>query len=99
MARQEWKDTGRAQQRLTALNLFSNDLYNEQRIIKDGVSQPKYSPAPVLPPAMRRHYARFGVWAHICGTDLVRDRDGTVYVLEIIYGFLGVSYMLENRQI
>ena len=43
---------------------------------------------------------RFGVWAHICGTDLVRDRDGTVYVLEDNLRVpSGVSYMLENRQI
>ena len=43
---------------------------------------------------------RFGVWAHICGTDLVRDRDGTVYVLEDNLRVpSGVSYMLENRQV
>jgi len=41
---------------------------------------------------------RFGVWAHICGTDLVRDKDGTVYVLEDNLRVpSGVSYMLENR--
>jgi uncharacterized circularly permuted ATP-grasp superfamily protein len=43
---------------------------------------------------------RFGVWAHICGTDLVRDRDGTVYVLEDNLRVpSGVSYMLENRML
>src|SRR6185295_552935 len=41
---------------------------------------------------------RYGVWAHICGTDLVRDGDGTVYVLEDNLRVpSGVSYMLENR--
>jgi uncharacterized circularly permuted ATP-grasp superfamily protein len=41
---------------------------------------------------------RHGVWAHICGSDLVRDKDGTVYVLEDNLRVpSGVSYMLENR--
>jgi len=40
------------------------------------------------------------VWAHVCGTDLVRDKDGTVYVLEDNLRVpSGVSYMLENRQL
>ena len=41
-----------------------------------------------------------GVWAHICGTDLVRDRDGTMYVLEDNLRVpSGVSYVLENRAV
>jgi uncharacterized circularly permuted ATP-grasp superfamily protein len=41
-----------------------------------------------------------GMWAHICGSDLVRDADGTVYVLEDNLRVpSGVSYMLENRQV
>lgn len=88
-------------QRLTALNLFINDLYNEQRIVKDGIF-----PAEVLEGSRnfraqcRGMVPRFGVWANICGTDLVRDHDGTVYVLEDNLRVpSGVSYMLENRQI
>ena len=43
---------------------------------------------------------RFGSWAHISGSDLVRDRDGTVYVLEDNLRVpSGVSYMLENRTV
>ena len=43
---------------------------------------------------------KFGVWAHICGTDLIRDTDGTLYVLEDNLRVpSGVSYMLENRNI
>ncbi|MDD2915874.1 MAG: circularly permuted type 2 ATP-grasp protein [Gallionella sp.] len=102
MARSEWeKIQAGLKQRLSALNLFINDLYNEQRIIKDGVF-----PAEVLEgsgnfrPQCVGITPRFGVWAHICGTDLVRDRDGTVYVLEDNLRVpSGVSYMLENRQI
>jgi uncharacterized circularly permuted ATP-grasp superfamily protein len=41
---------------------------------------------------------RYGVWAHIGGSDLVRDHDGTVYVLEDNLRVpSGVSYLLENR--
>jgi uncharacterized circularly permuted ATP-grasp superfamily protein len=102
MGRKEWESIQAGlKQRLRALNLFINDLYNEQRIIKDGVF-----PAEVLQdsanfrPQCVGITPRFGVWAHICGTDLVRDKDGTVYVLEDNLRVpSGVSYMLENRQI
>ena len=102
MSRFEWDPIQKGlKQRLTALNLFINDLYNEQHIIKDGVF-----PREVLEGSVnfRRQCVgvspRFGVWAHVCGTDLVRDRDGTVYVLEDNLRVpSGVSYMLENRQI
>ena len=102
MARTEWaRIQDGLKQRLTALNLFINDLYNEQHIVKDGVF-----PLEVLAgsgnfrPQCVGVTPRFGVWAHISGTDLVRDRDGTVYVLEDNLRVpSGVSYMLENRQI
>lgn len=102
MARKEWDHIQAGlKQRLRALNLFINDLYNEQCIIKDGVF-----PAEVLAgsgnfrPQCLGITPRFGVWAHVCGTDLVRDKDGTVYVLEDNLRVpSGVSYMLENRQI
>lgn len=88
-------------QRVKALNLFINDLYNEQNIIKDGVF-----PASLLEksknylPECKGFTPPFGVWAHICGSDLVRDNDGTVYVLEDNLRVpSGVSYMLENRQV
>jgi uncharacterized circularly permuted ATP-grasp superfamily protein len=88
-------------QRLQALNLCIQDLYHEQRIVKD-----KVLPAEVLADSRNFRSAcvgampRHGVWAHICGTDLVRDGDGTVYVLEDNLRVpSGVSYMLENRQL
>ena len=102
MARSEWSriEAGLIQ-RLTALNQFINDLYNDQRIVKD-----KVFPIDVLSgsknfrPQCKGFTPRFGVWAHICGTDLVRDKDGTVYVLEDNLRVpSGVSYMLENRQV
>ena len=102
MDKREWEyiEAG-LKQRLTALNLFINDLYNEQKVVKDGVF-----PIEVLAGSKnfreqcRGITPRFGVWAHVCGTDLVRDRDGTVYVLEDNLRVpSGVSYMLENRQL
>ena len=102
MARDEWRriESG-LKQRLIALNRFINDLYNEQRIVNDGVF-----PREVLAgsrnfrPQCVGQTPQFGVWAHICGTDLVRDRDGTVYVLEDNLRVpSGVSYMLENRML
>jgi uncharacterized circularly permuted ATP-grasp superfamily protein len=102
LARTEWERVQAGlKQRLTALNLFINDLYNEQSIVRDGVF-----PLEVLAGSgnFREQCVgvkpRFGVWAHICGTDLVRDRDGILYVLEDNLRVpSGVSYMLENRQI
>ena len=96
----EW---GRVQeglaQRVQALNLFIDDIYHEQRIIKDGVF-----PAEVLAKSVNFRPQcvgvdpPLGVWAHICGSDLVRDADGTIYVLEDNLRVpSGVSYMLENR--
>ncbi len=88
-------------QRLRALNLFINDVYNDQKIIKDRVL-----PRDLL--ASSKNYRaicrgvqpKFNVWAHICGSDLVRDADGTMYVLEDNLRIpSGVSYMLENRNI
>lgn len=88
-------------QRVKALNLFINDLYHGQKIIKDGVF-----PAEVL--AESKNFRpqcvgitpEAGIWAHICGSDLVRDADGTVYVLEDNLRVpSGVSYMLENREV
>jgi uncharacterized circularly permuted ATP-grasp superfamily protein len=88
-------------QRLLALNAFIDDLYNERRIVRDGVF-----PAELLEgsmnyrPECRGLHPAFGVWAHVSGTDLVRDADGTMYVLEDNLRVpSGVSYLLENRLI
>ena len=102
MSRTEWtRIQNGLKQRLTALNLFIDDLYNEQHIVKDGVFPLEIlSGSGNFRPQCVGVSPRFGVWAHICGTDLVRDSDGTVYVLEDNLRVpSGVSYMLENRQI
>ena len=86
-------------QRVQALNLFIDDLYHGQKILADGVF-----PAEVLAksanfrPQCVGIHPPFGVWAHVCGSDLVRDADGVLYVLEDNLRVpSGVSYMLENR--
>jgi uncharacterized circularly permuted ATP-grasp superfamily protein len=88
-------------QRLRALNAFVDDVYHDQRIVRDGVvpgdvvmSSPNFRPecVGVDPPE--------GIWAHICGSDLVRGEDGTFYVLEDNLRVpSGVSYLLENRMV
>ncbi|MDB5971909.1 MAG: circularly permuted type 2 ATP-grasp protein [Hydrocarboniphaga sp.] len=96
----EWvKTEAGLKQRAYALNLFIQDLYNDQKIIKDGVF-----PADLLNESVnfRKQCVGVkpanGVWAHICGSDLVRDKDGTMYVLEDNLRVpSGVSYMVENR--
>jgi uncharacterized circularly permuted ATP-grasp superfamily protein len=97
---QEWARIERGLvQRLKALNHFIDDLYHDRRIIADGVV-----PEDIIATSANFLEAcvganpPYGVWANICGTDLVRDKDGTVYVLEDNLRVpSGVSYMLENR--
>ena len=86
-------------QRITALNLFLHDLYHEQKILKD-----KVVPAAQILTAkhFRREFMNFSVphdiYVHVCGTDLIRDRQGNYLVLEDnLRCPSGVSYMIENR--
>ncbi len=97
---QEWSGISAGLvQRLTALNMFIDDLYGQAKVVADGVL-----PADVLAASANFRPQCVGVrpvgrvWAHVCGSDLVRDSDGTVYVLEDNLRVpSGVSYMLENR--
>lgn len=100
IARDEWTRTEAGlKQRVTALNRFIADIYGERRIIRD-----KVFPEELLADSVNFRSQCVGmrlrgdVWAHICGSDLVRDADGTIYVLEDNLRVpSGVSYMLENR--
>ncbi len=88
-------------QRLGALNLFIDDVYHDRRSIDAGVipsslvtGSPGFRPecVGIDPPG--------GIWAHICGSDLIRHEDGTIYVLEDNLRVpSGVSYLLENRMV
>ena len=89
------------EQRCKALNLFIHDVYNEQKIFADGVLPPEvvFESSNYKPQCLGAR-PRFGVWAHICGSDLIRNRDGQFYVLEDNLRVpSGVSYMVENREI
>jgi uncharacterized circularly permuted ATP-grasp superfamily protein len=98
----EWARIERGlKQRITALNLFIDDVYHDQKILHDRV----------IPEELIRSARTFraacvglkpprGIWCHVTGTDLVRDRDGQIYVLEDnLRCPSGVSYVLENRRI
>jgi uncharacterized circularly permuted ATP-grasp superfamily protein len=86
-------------QRMKALNMFLKDLYSEQRILKEKVvpaedvlSAKHYRPEMVGVPVPK------DIYIHICGSDMVRDREGTYFVLEDNGRCpSGVSYLLENR--
>lgn len=98
----EWRRLEQGlKQRIRALNCFLNDIYTDQRILQDGVvprhaveSSPGYlTPCIGLKPPK-------GIWCHITGADLIRDRDGNWYVLEDNLRFpSGMSYALENRRV
>ena len=86
-------------QRVEALNRFVDDVYNDRNILRDGVVPADLveSSAGYRPECVGLRPPR-GIWCHITGTDLVRDSDGTIYVLEDnLRCPSGVSYVLENR--
>ena len=96
----EWDHIERGlKQRLTALNLFLHDIYHDQKILNDRVV-----PRDLVLGAVnfRREFIGanppHGIYVHVCGTDLIRDADGTLHVLEDnLRTPSGVSYVLENR--
>lgn len=95
-----WLEKG-LKQRIYALNCFIHDVYNDQKIIKDNVV-PRHvveSAPGFLKPCMGLNPPK-NIWCHITGTDLVRDKDGTWYVLEDNMRCpSGISYVLENRRV
>ena len=98
----EWEHINNGlEERIQALNMFLQDIYGEQKILKDKVvpkdlilSSPDYlKPCEGLRPPK-------DIWCHITGSDIVRNDDGQFYVLEDnLRCPSGVSYMLENREI
>ena len=95
----DWIERGLTQ-RVRALNHFIGDMYHQQRAVRDGVV-----PAELI--ASARSFRQpcvgleppAGIWCHVTGTDLVRDRDGQIYVLEDnLRCPSGVSYVLQNRR-
>jgi uncharacterized circularly permuted ATP-grasp superfamily protein len=102
ISRTEWQtiETG-LKQRIRALNLFLDDIYGPQKILKDGVVPKELI---LTAKTYRKQCEGFrppkGVWTHVTGTDLVRHKDGQIYVLEDnLRCPSGVSYVLENREL
>jgi uncharacterized circularly permuted ATP-grasp superfamily protein len=98
---QEWASLSEGLvQRVQAINAFLEDIYGERRILAEGLIPPElifrndqFRPevAGIRPP--------HGIWAHICGIDLVRTGPDQFFVLEDNARTpSGVSYMLENRE-
>jgi uncharacterized circularly permuted ATP-grasp superfamily protein len=99
---EEWNRLEKGlKQRIYALNLFINDVYHEQKILKDGViPREVIDSARSLRPQCIGLKPPHGVWCHVTGTDLVRGGDGRIYVLEDNLRVpSGVSYVLENRNV
>ncbi len=98
----EWETIERGLvQRITALNMFCRDIYHEQRILKE-----KIIPADLIYGAKMFRREMFNVnvprniYIHICGSDLIRAKDGQYFVLEDNGRTpSGVSYVLENRSV
>jgi len=97
----EWANIERGLiQRIVALNAFLSDIYSSQKILKDRIV-----PAELV--LGSKHFKRefvgvrppLGVYIHVTGSDIIRDRDGRYLVLEDnLRTPSGVSYMLQNRQ-
>lgn len=87
-------------QRNIALNKFIQDIYNDGQIIKDGIiPEEVVMQSKGYRAACKGITPAHGVWANICGSDLVRDDKGIMYVLEDNLRVpSGVAYMLENRK-
>ncbi|WP_421897119.1 circularly permuted type 2 ATP-grasp protein [Marinoscillum sp.] len=88
-------------QRISAINLFINDIYHDQNILKDGIVPKELvlSSRDYLKPCIGLNPPK-GIWCHITGSDIVRDKSGKFYVLEDnLRCPSGVSYLLENREI
>jgi uncharacterized circularly permuted ATP-grasp superfamily protein len=99
---EEWKKIGRGlEQRITALNLFLHDIYHGQSILRDGVIPKDYVwQAKDFRPEFMHFNVPQNIYIHICGTDLVRDREGNFLVLEDNARCpSGVSYVIQNRQV
>jgi len=102
VASAEWDEVAAGLvQRLRALNAFIDDCYHDQQAVRAGIvpadvvtESPHFRPecVGVDPPG--------GIWAHICGCDLVRDGNGRLLVLEDNLRVpSGAAYLIANRAV
>lgn len=98
----EWDRIERGlRQRIYALNQFIDDLYHDQKILKDKIiPEHVINSGKAFRPECAKLNPQRGIWCHVTGLDLVRDGDGEIYVLEDNLRVpSGVSYVLENRAV
>ena len=95
----EWDHIDRGlRQRLTAMNLFLKDIYNEGRSLVDGVVPPELVlGCPQYRVEMRGMKVPYDVYVAVCGTDIVRTHDGFAVLEDNLRVPSGVSYMLACR--
>lgn len=97
----EWTRLERGiRQRVKALELYLDDIYGDQEILRDGVI-----PRRLVTSCEHFHREAVGITPpngvriHVAGIDLVRDAQGTFRVLEDnLRSPSGVSYVMENRR-
>lgn len=95
-------------QRIKALNLFLEDVYGRSQV-KDRHGVPSIVHEGVIPedmvldcPQYRQEMqgfsAPYGAWVSICGSDILRTKDGFVVLEDNLRVPSGVSYMIANRK-
>ncbi|MGF1604081.1 MAG: circularly permuted type 2 ATP-grasp protein [Thermosynechococcaceae cyanobacterium] len=97
----EWQQVAEGlKQRVMALNLFCADVYGPQQIITDGKIPREVveSAERFLPECMGMTPSK-GIWCHVSGIDLIRDRNGIWHVLEDNLRVpSGIAYVIKNRE-
>ena len=88
-------------QRVKALNLFIDDVYNKKKIFKDNVvPRELVFNSPYYVKECDGFSPKYKAWSNISGIDLIRNKNGEYLVLEDNLRVpSGVSYMLENRMV
>lgn len=99
ISEKEWQELEKGlKQRLKALNAFLNDIYDEQKILEDGViPRELVESSEEYLPEMRGVKPPHGVYCHIAGLDLIKDESGFMVLEDNVRTPSGVSYVLENR--
>ncbi len=95
----EWDHVERGlKQRLRALNLFVKDVYHDARCVRAGVVPADLVfGCPQYRAQMRRLKVPHDIYVAVCGTDVVRTRDGFAVLEDNLRVPSGVSYMLACR--
>lgn len=102
IAKKQWNTVSAGcEQRVRALNIFLDDIYHRQAILKSGlVPERQVLSHEAYLPQMMNHTLKGKIYSQISGVDIIRDGQGEFYVLEDnLRTPSGVSYMMESRKI